>query len=79
MLSRRLFLLGATAAALPLQAARANVPAPYDWDASPPTSSREVTMATRNAPPFTLAIPAALPRHARLAAANSDTVSPMPR
>jgi protein-L-isoaspartate(D-aspartate) O-methyltransferase len=28
-------------AALPLRAARASVPAPYDWEASPPTSSRE--------------------------------------
>jgi len=45
MLSRRLFVLGAATAALPLQAARANVPAPYDWDASPPTSSREAFVA----------------------------------
>jgi protein-L-isoaspartate(D-aspartate) O-methyltransferase len=45
MLSRRLFLLGVAAAALPLQAARANVPQPYDWDASPPTSSREAFVA----------------------------------
>jgi protein-L-isoaspartate(D-aspartate) O-methyltransferase len=45
MLSRRLFVLGAAAAALPLEAARANVPVPYDWDASPPTSSREAFVA----------------------------------
>ena len=45
MLSRRRFVLGVAAAALPLQAARANVPAPYDWDASPPTSSREAFVA----------------------------------
>ena len=41
MLSRRRFVLGVAAAALPLQAARANVSQPYDWDAAPPTSSRE--------------------------------------
>jgi protein-L-isoaspartate(D-aspartate) O-methyltransferase len=45
MLSRRRFVLGVAAAALPLQAARANVPTPYDWDASPPTSSREAFVA----------------------------------
>ena len=45
MLSRRQFVLGVAAAALPLQAARANVPAPYDWDASPPTASREAFVA----------------------------------
>jgi protein-L-isoaspartate(D-aspartate) O-methyltransferase len=41
MLSRRQFVLGVATAALPLSAARANVPTPYDWDASPPTSSRQ--------------------------------------
>jgi protein-L-isoaspartate(D-aspartate) O-methyltransferase len=45
MLSRRRFVLGVAAAALPLHAARANVPVPYDWDASPPTSSREAFVA----------------------------------
>ena len=45
MLSWRRFVLGVAAAALPLQAARANVPAPYDWDAAPPTSSREAFVA----------------------------------
>jgi len=45
MLSRRQFVLGAAAAALPLQAARASVPAPYDWDASPPIASREAFVA----------------------------------
>ncbi len=45
MLSRRLFVFGVATAALPLQAARANVPAPYDWDASPPTASREAFVA----------------------------------
>jgi protein-L-isoaspartate(D-aspartate) O-methyltransferase len=45
MLSRRQFVLGAAAAALPLQAARANVSAPYDWDASPPIASREAFVA----------------------------------
>ena len=41
MLSRRSFVLGAAAAALPFQTARANVPAPYDWEASPPTANRD--------------------------------------
>ena len=45
MLNRRQFVLGAAATALPLQAARANAPTPYDWDASPPTSSREAFVA----------------------------------
>ena len=45
MLSRRRFVLGVAAAALPLQAARANVPGPYDWDASPPLASREAFVA----------------------------------
>jgi protein-L-isoaspartate(D-aspartate) O-methyltransferase len=37
--------LGAAIAALPLRGARANTPAPYDWGASPPTSSREAFVA----------------------------------
>ena len=45
MLNRRQFVLSAAVAALPLQAARANAPAPYDWDASPPTASREAFVA----------------------------------
>jgi protein-L-isoaspartate(D-aspartate) O-methyltransferase len=45
MLSRRRFVLGVAAAALPLQSARANVPGPYDWDASPPITSREAFVA----------------------------------
>jgi len=45
MLSRRSLVLGAAIAALPLRGARANTPAPYDWGASPPTSSREAFVA----------------------------------
>jgi protein-L-isoaspartate(D-aspartate) O-methyltransferase len=45
MLSRRRFVLGVAAAALPLQSARSNVPGPYDWDASPPITSREAFVA----------------------------------
>ena len=40
-MNRRDFLLSAAAAALLPGAARANVPVPYDWSASPPTASRE--------------------------------------
>jgi protein-L-isoaspartate(D-aspartate) O-methyltransferase len=45
MLSRRSLVLGAAIASLPLRGARANTPAPYDWSASPPTSSREAFVA----------------------------------
>ncbi len=45
MLSRRSLVLGAAIASLPLRGARANTPAPYDWGASPPTSSREAFVA----------------------------------
>ena len=40
-MNRRDFLISAAAAALLPGAARANVPLPYDWNASPPTTSRE--------------------------------------
>jgi protein-L-isoaspartate(D-aspartate) O-methyltransferase len=45
MLSRRQFVLAAAAALSPCAAARANAPLPYDWDASPPTASREAFVA----------------------------------
>ena len=41
MLNRRSFIYGAALAALPIASARANVPTPYDWGASPPTTSRQ--------------------------------------
>ena len=41
-MDRRKFLMGAAAgAALAAEPARANVPTPYDWSASPPRQSRE--------------------------------------
>jgi protein-L-isoaspartate(D-aspartate) O-methyltransferase len=40
-MNRRDFLISAAGAALLPGAARANVPLPYDWNASPPTTSRE--------------------------------------
>jgi protein-L-isoaspartate(D-aspartate) O-methyltransferase len=43
-MQRRTFMIGsaaATASALLPRSARANVPQPYSWDASPPTNSRE--------------------------------------
>ena len=40
-MNRRDFLISAAAAAFLPGAARANVPLPYDWNASPPTTSRE--------------------------------------